>query len=172
MTTENTDTNPNIGTPAADQGAVANPAPVIAPDRPRRRHSTSALVGAGVGGVIVGALGSAATSLFLWVFAFGPPPPPGPMGPGGPQMAWHHGPPPGVGMPPGPMQGGPPPMPGAPGGPAFRFGPPPGMPGAGRPPMAPPPGAPGQGPGGPAAPAPTPPASTPGTPGTPGTPPR
>ncbi|WP_204810271.1 hypothetical protein [Mycobacterium riyadhense] len=111
-----------------DQDSVANPAPASPQERPRRRYPTSALVGVGLGGLVVGAVAGAGASIFLWAFAFGPQPAPGPLGPRGPQMAWHQGPPPGPRMFPGPMQGGPPQLPAPPGGPGFWFGPPPGAP--------------------------------------------
>ncbi|WP_082966023.1 hypothetical protein [Mycobacterium kubicae] len=135
-------TSEDTGAGATDRGSVTNPPPTVAPAVPqpapeRRGHSTATVIGAGVGGLVVGTLASAVTSLFLWAFAVEPPPPPpGPMGPAaapmGPMSWQHQGPPPGFGGPPG-----------------FRFGPPPGAPAPGQPPSA---GAPG----------PPSPASTPG----------
>ncbi|OBF08644.1 hypothetical protein A5730_09435 [Mycobacterium sp. ACS4054] len=97
------------------------PGPAIDPPQPRR-HSTGVVVGAGVAGALIGAVGTIAAIAFAWIISVGPPGPPPLPGPP-PMMALHHGPPP-------------PPM-GGPGG--FGFAPPPGPPG---PPPAPPPGFP------------------------------
>ncbi|WP_373176873.1 hypothetical protein [Mycobacterium marinum] len=161
MTAQDSNTTPNIGAQAPGQGAAPPPAPPAPPGHQQRRFSTGMLVGSGLLGLLVGAVGTAGAALFLWAFAFGPPPPPGPGG-GGPSMGWHQAPPPGPGALRGPMPGGPPPMPVPPAGHAFRGGPPPGAPGPGQLPGAPKPPAPGQLPGGPQSPAPTPAPATPG----------
>ncbi|BBY36594.1 hypothetical protein MMAN_07280 [Mycobacterium mantenii] len=93
----------------------------------RRRHSTGVVIGAGVAGALLGAVGTVAAIAFAWIVSVGPPPPP-PPGPPPMMGASFHGPPPP------PMAG---PMPGG-----FGFAPPPGPPGPPRdfvPPLPPPP---------------------------------
>lgn len=94
------------------------PAPPPATYQPRdpRRHSTGVVVGAGLAGALIGAVGTIAAIAFAWIVSVGPPGPPPPPPP--PMMGFHHGPPP-------PPMGGP--MPGG-----FGFEPPPGPPGPPR----------------------------------------
>ncbi len=103
------------------------PAPVAHQAPERRRYPTGVVIGAGVAGALLGAVGTVAAIAFAWIVSVGPPPPPlGP--PPGLAAAPFHGPPPP------PMAG---PMPGG-----FGFAPPAGPPGPPRgfvPPLPPPP---------------------------------
>lgn len=118
------------------------PAPVAHPAPERRRYPTGVVIGAGVAGALLGAVGTVAAIAFAWIVSVGPPPPPPPGPP--PMLAAppFHGPPP-------PPMGGP-----APGG--FGFAPPPGPPGPPRGFWPPPPGE-----GFPTPASPTPPSPTP-----------
>ncbi|OBJ32558.1 hypothetical protein A5653_15595 [Mycobacterium colombiense] len=118
------------------------PAPVAYQAPERRRHPTGVVIGAGVAGVLLGAVGTVAAIAFAWIVSVGPPPPPPPGPPPGFAAAPFHGPPP-------PPMGGP--MPGG-----FGFAPPPGPPGPPRGFWPPPPGE-----GSPTPPAPTPASPTP-----------
>ncbi|MGZ4530190.1 MAG: hypothetical protein ACXVYA_11295, partial [Mycobacterium sp.] len=80
-TNHDIDTNPPARPPAAYQ------------PREPRRHSTGVVVGAGVAGALIGALGTIAAIAFAWIVSVGPPGPPPPLGPP-PMMALHPGPPP------------------------------------------------------------------------------
>lgn len=118
------------------------PPPVAEPALERRRYPTGVVIGAGVAGALLGAVGTVAAIAFAWIVSVGPPPPPPPGPP--PMLAAppFHGPPP-------PPMGGP-----APGG--FGFAPPPGPPGPQRGFWPPPPGE-----GFPPPASPTPPSATP-----------
>lgn len=100
------------------------PPPVAEPAVERRRYPTGVVIGAGVAGALLGAVGTVAAIAFAWIVSVGPPPPP--LGPPPMLAAPFHGPPP-------PPMGGP-----GPGG--FGFVPPPGPPGPPRGFWPPPPG--------------------------------
>ncbi|WP_374021691.1 hypothetical protein [Mycobacterium sp. HNNTM2301] len=103
-----------------------NPPPPAAPQpREPRRYATGVVVGAGVAGALIGAVGTIVAIAFAWIISVGPPGPPPLPGPP-PMMALHQGPPP-------PPMGGP--MPGG-----FGVAPPPGPPGPPRGFVPPPPG--------------------------------
>jgi hypothetical protein len=164
MSTDEHSTNPERATAAEP----ATPAAVV-PAKTKRTHSTGVVLGAGLAGALVGAFVTAGSAIFIWAFAFGPPPP-AEFGPGASQLGF--GPPGGPGGPPrgGPMGGGP--MGGGPGGGLGMMGPGQAPFPGGPPPLGFGPGGPGMagGPGGPAglppAPpaAPTPPSQTPASP--------
>ncbi|OBB85975.1 hypothetical protein A5760_00380 [Mycobacterium colombiense] len=116
------------------------PAPVAYQAPERRRHPTGVVIGAGVAGVLLGAVGTVAAIAFAWIVSVGPPPPPPPGPPLGLAAPFHGPPPPPMG---GPMPGG------------FGFTPP-GPPGPPRGVWPPPPGE-----GLPTPPAPTPASPTP-----------
>ncbi len=102
MSTEET-TNPDRT--SASEPAPAAPAAV--PAKVKRRHGTGVVVGAGLVGAVIGAFFTAGSAIFIWAFAFGPPPPTQ-FGPGASQLGF--GPPGGPGGPAprgGPMEGGP-----------------------------------------------------------------
>jgi hypothetical protein len=100
------------------------PPPVAEPALERRRYPTGVVIGAGVAGALLGAVGTIAAIAFAWIVSVGPPPPP--LGPPPMLAAPFHGPPP-------PPMGGP-----GPGG--FGVVPPPGPPGPPRGFWPPPPG--------------------------------
>ncbi|MBD3688605.1 hypothetical protein, partial [Mycobacterium avium] len=54
--------------------------PPAAHQPPERRHSTGVVIGAGVAGALLGAVGTVAAIAFAWIISVGPPgpPPPGP----------------------------------------------------------------------------------------------
>lgn len=114
------------------------PAPVAYQAPERRRHPTGVVIGAGVAGVLLGAVGTVAAIAFAWIVSVGPPPPPPPGPPPGFAAPFHGPPPPPIG---GPMPGG------------FGFTPP----GPSGPPRGVWPAPPGEG-------FPTPPAPTPASP--------
>ncbi|CAM3557656.1 hypothetical protein MYCO108962_25250 [Mycobacterium colombiense] len=79
------------------------PAPVAHQAPERRRHPTGVVIGAGVAGVLLGAVGTVAAIAFAWIVSVGPPPPPPPGPPPGFAAPFHGPPPPPMG---GPMPGG------------------------------------------------------------------
>ncbi|WP_297776718.1 hypothetical protein [Mycobacterium sp.] len=94
------DTNPSTNPPTAHQPSE------------RRRHPTGVVVGVGLAGALVGAVGTVVAIAFAWIISVGPP---GPPLPPGPPMLFHGPPPPpmagpgGFGLappgPPGPPRG-------------------------------------------------------------------
>ena len=119
-----------------DINATTDPTAVPRPARgpssgtylgPQRRHSTGLVVGAGLAGLFIGAVGTIATIAFGWIVN-GPPGPPFPPGPP-PMLAPPFGhfplPPPMLGPAPGGFGFWPPPPPPPPGG-AYGPGQPPG----------------------------------------------
>lgn len=114
------------------------PAPVAYQAPERRRYPTGVVIGAGVAGVLLGAVGTIAAIAFAWIVSVGPPPPPPPGPPPGFAAPFHGPPPPPMG---GPMPGGFGFTPPGPPGPPRGFWPPP--PGEGFPtPPAPTPASP------------------------------
>lgn len=79
------------------------PAPVAQQAPERRRHPTGVVIGAGVAGVLLGAVGTVAAIAFAWIVSVGPPPPPPPGPPPGFAAPFHGPPPPPMG---GPTPGG------------------------------------------------------------------
>ncbi|OBK71581.1 hypothetical protein [Mycobacterium sp. 1165178.9] len=79
------------------------PAPVTYQEPERRRHPTGVVIGAGVAGVLLGAVGTVAAIAFAWIVSVGPPPPAPPGPPPGFAAPFHGPPPPPMG---GPMPGG------------------------------------------------------------------